>query len=171
MDIDIVRSAAEDIRRAFENLLASSLPGKFPIMFAKFPRGACGDASLILAMYLDKEFELGEFEYVSVGRLSKSDNKKSYHSWLQSGNLFVDITADQFDDAPSAVIVEFDSKWHQTFDIEPQRSSSEVIKRWTNPDTGYGYLDLYKQVKELVANMQALGLHPVRFSHAPTVGL
>jgi hypothetical protein len=71
MDIDVVRAAAETIRRAFEELPASSLPGTFPIMFANFPRGACGDASLILAMYLEEKFGLNDFDYVSGARGSE----------------------------------------------------------------------------------------------------
>jgi hypothetical protein len=145
-----VRVAAEDIRRAFEALPASSLPGRFPIMFANFPGGACGDASLILAMYLDKEFGLGEFECVRGDRGSKS------HAWLQRENLFVDITADQFEDAPGAVIVEFDSKWHQTFKVTDNPTSPEVIKKWTNPDNGYP--SLYEDVKDVLTNRQSLGL-------------
>jgi hypothetical protein len=76
-----------------------------------FPRGACGDTSLLLAEHLKRNGESG-FCYVSGDRAGKS------HAWLQRGALIVDVTADQFPDAPNAIIVSTDPAWHQTFAIQ-----------------------------------------------------
>ena len=78
----------------------------FPI--DAFPRGACGDAARLLATYL-REQECGTFDYCFGQRRGKS------HAWLWRGELVVDITADQFEDQDSPVIVTRNSIWHSTF--------------------------------------------------------
>src|SRR5690606_14776331 len=39
------------------------------------------------------------------------------HAWLYRDGLIVDITADQFPEVVSKVIVTTDSPWHRTFDV------------------------------------------------------
>jgi hypothetical protein len=92
-------------------------------------------------------------EEVNLGeRGSESDETRRGHGWLQRGNLFVDITADQFKDAPGKVIVEVNSKWHGTFEVN-RPISPEVIKSWTGPGTGYPPLyDQDDQVMRHVVN-------------------
>ena len=79
--------------------------------FENFPRGSCGDASLLLAKYLR---ENGHKGFVYVGGY-----RDGWHHWLQRDNLVVDITADQFATKHKPVIVEFNSQWHLTFDRDP----------------------------------------------------
>ncbi|HJV36723.1 hypothetical protein [Geomonas sp.] len=73
-----------------------------------FPRGACGDASLLLAKYLQVQ-RCGLAHYVLGGRAGLP------HAWLQLHGFVVDITADQFDDQVAGVIVSADSSWHCSF--------------------------------------------------------
>jgi hypothetical protein len=140
-----VRAAAESIRSAIQALPACSLP----ITFSSFPRGACGDTCLILGTYLEEECGLGKFDCVSASRGSHSDDTWTSHAWLQHGNLYVDITADQFKDAPGAVLVEVDSEWHRTFDVDRRGPSN--IKSWHEPGTHH-VLAVYVQVKRYLAN-------------------
>lgn len=74
-----------------------------------FPRGACADASLLLAKYLQVNksgsslFVLGE-------------RRRQRHAWLQLEEFIIDITADQFDDRDEGVMVTRESSWHSSFD-------------------------------------------------------
>lgn len=101
---DTIRRLATLFRRAIEATPKSELPNTF----AEFPRGACGDATLLLAKFLE-EHDCGAFNYVLGERCEHS------HAWLQQGELVVDITADQFEDVPGPVIVEHGSAWHVAF--------------------------------------------------------
>ena len=87
-------------------------PNCLPITFSSFPRGACGDASLILGAYLaDNGFP--HFVYVTGERGSHEAGTWSSHAWLEADGLVADITADQFQDAPSKIVVAASSPWHQ----------------------------------------------------------
>ena len=73
-----------------------------------FPRGACRDASLLLAKYLQVN-NCGSSFFV-LGERQGQD-----HAWLQLQEFIIDITADQFADQDAAVIVSSDSSWHSSF--------------------------------------------------------
>ena len=139
-----VLAAAQRIRTAIETLPANVLP----ITFSNFPRGACGDACLILGTYLEEECNLGAFDFVTAERGVCADNTWTSHAWLQKGDLFVDITADQFLDAPSAIVVEVNSPWHDTFAVERRNPSN--LKSWTGHGT-YQVLSLYARIKRHLA--------------------
>jgi hypothetical protein len=74
----------------------------------EFPRGACGDASLLLAKYLEVN-NCGHSFYVLGERHGQQ------HAWLQLEEFIIDITADQFDDQDAGVIVTTESAWHASF--------------------------------------------------------
>lgn len=74
----------------------------------EFPTGACGDASLLLAKYLQVN-GCGRSHYM-VGK-----RKGRTHAWLQLADFTIDITADQFEDQDAGVIVTTDSAWHSSF--------------------------------------------------------
>jgi len=92
----------------------SGLPDPLFYTFSSFSSGACGDASLLLAKFLEQH-RLGPSDYVIGKRANRS------HAWLQRGDLVLDIAADQFDDSARAVIVEYGSEWHLSFCRESQR--------------------------------------------------
>jgi hypothetical protein len=73
-----------------------------------FPRGACSDASLLLAKYLQVK-GCGMSQYVLGKRRCQA------HAWLQLEEYTIDITADQFHDQDAAVIVSKASSWHRPF--------------------------------------------------------
>ena len=59
-------------------------------------------------------------------RLDSDDPKWSYHSWLQRGNLIIDITADQFEEISEQVIVSTSSRWHENLEVD--ESSGKIAE-------------------------------------------
>jgi hypothetical protein len=116
-----VRTLAERMRCAIE-----SLPIELrSVNMQKFPKGACGDACLLLGTYL---FDNGynEFKTNCGDRGRQKDRTWSSHAWLcaDTDTLIVDITADQFVDGPGRVVVTLESPWHRTFNRGRSRTSN-----------------------------------------------
>ena len=84
------------------------------ITLKDFPRGSCGDASLLLSMFLSDN-NIGNVYYVCGWCDKKS------HAWLEVDRFVVDITMDQFGDNYPSVIVNEDYSFHYVFDIELKR--------------------------------------------------
>ncbi|PKK89945.1 MAG: hypothetical protein CVV64_11465 [Candidatus Wallbacteria bacterium HGW-Wallbacteria-1] len=83
------------------------------LRFENFPRGSCGDTVYLLGRYL-KDQGIGSFDcYCGSIMLGQYDEQS--HAWLQNGNLYLDITADQFDEINDRVIIVENSFWHQKF--------------------------------------------------------
>ena len=144
MTHELVRSVADAVRRAIESVPTRELP----ITFSSFPRGACGDTALVLGTYFEEDCGLKGFEYVSGDRGSKAEDTWSSHAWLEREGLVVDITADQFADAPSAVIVELASPWHANF-RNVERSNANVHAWSGNTST---VLIVYSKVRKLLGS-------------------
>lgn len=103
---------ATRVRQALECAPRDELPDHW----SAFPRGTCGDTSLVLCAFLADAGFAG-FELVCGERGSQEDGTYSSHAWLQRGHLVVDITADQFMDGPGPVVVAETSEWHPGFYI------------------------------------------------------
>jgi hypothetical protein len=114
-NVSSIRKLATEFRAAIERCPRAQLP----IGFCDFPYGACGDATLILAKYLERNGHTG-FVYVLGMRDGGS------HAWLGRDDLVVDITADQFGDQHQPVIVESGSKWHELFRLEARDDENPV---------------------------------------------
>ena len=95
----------------FRSAILKCDPKSLPITLQGFPGGACGDAALLLAKYL-QENNLGQYNYMIGQREGRS------HAWLQNNDFIVDITADQFIDQSDTVIVTKDNSWHSIFNGE-----------------------------------------------------
>lgn len=108
-----IEQLALRLRRAIESLPRTELPS----CMAFFPKGACGDASLVLGAYL-ADNGLTSFQHICGERGSHEQNTWTSHAWLARGDLIVDITADQFPDAPGDVIVSTSSVWHASFSTD-----------------------------------------------------
>ena len=132
------------MRRAIEAIPVSELP----VYMARFPAGACGDASYLLGAYLADCGEAG-FQYVCGERAAINANMWTSHAWLSRSGLVVDITADQFLDAPSAVIVERNSVWHGTFQVEDPPELGD-FRAWLS---GPGSDHLYELYPKLAAKL------------------
>ena len=91
-----------------------------PVDLKDFPRGACGDASILLAKYL-QQAGLGGFRYICGWRI---ENERPYsHAWLRQEDVIVDITADQFPEIKESVIVTDNHSWYETFLVEAEGPS------------------------------------------------
>ncbi|MBL0385622.1 hypothetical protein JJB07_03070 [Tumebacillus sp. ITR2] len=95
---------------------------------SRFPRGACGDTSDLLAMYLvDNGFS-------NVSYVCGMDGSQS-HAWLEFDGWLVDITADQFVGVDESVIVTKDRSFHDRFKRQisvhgnPERHNKQVFER------------------------------------------
>jgi hypothetical protein len=119
-------------RRAIEECDKTLLP----ISFNAFPKGSCGDASLILSHYL-KEKGYGEFDYILGGRMGKS------HGWLKQNDIIIDITADQFEDNNEKVIVTVNPIWHNEFKGEKQHIADLNIY---DENSKTSLLNAYKEI-------------------------
>jgi len=109
-----VRRCAEQFRAA----VVSGPPEFYLPYWTDFPDGCCGDAALLLGMYLANE-GFGEPEYVAGNRGEWS------HAWVELGGLVVDVTADQFDDEDQAVVVRAaPSAWHSGFEEHTRHAAS-----------------------------------------------
>jgi hypothetical protein len=113
MDLKKIKKAATEFRAGIEKSEVSLLP----YCMRNFPRGSCGDASLLLGTYLTEK-GFGEFSYICRVCYDGSPNWNS-HAWIQKENLFIDITSDQFPEVRKKVLVLYDSKWHLKFN-EPE---------------------------------------------------
>lgn len=101
--------------------------GELPPTMPSFPEGACGDASLLLGAYL-ADNGYGSFKFVHGLRNTGFDGTY-HHCWLARGALVVDITADQFSDAPEKVIVAVPSEWHRCFELDGDEEPGD-FREW-----------------------------------------
>lgn len=124
-EIDKIEQLATTMRAALEQV-----PPELCIGLSQFPRGACGDATLLMGAWLADHGIVG-FEYICGERGSQEDGTWTSHAFLHRDGLIVDLTADQFEDAPSAVIVAEDSSWHRTFQWD--RPSPSDFRQWSGP--------------------------------------
>ena len=114
---EALRREIFDLARAFRSAIERSDRDKLPVTFSNFPKGACGDAALLLGRFR-KDRGFGPLDYVLGWRGDHESG--SSHAWLQIGDLVIDITADQFTDMDQLVIVQKSSTWHAAFDGQVQ---------------------------------------------------
>jgi hypothetical protein len=96
------------------------------ITLQRFPNGACGDASYLLAKYFEEQ-GCGQFEYVLGER---RPNYRS-HAWLENNGVIVDITADQFEGIDNPVMITTDRAWHAQF-VEKDRHIADYERYDSN---------------------------------------
>lgn len=123
MDRDELKRLAAAFRVAIERCDRRVLG----VAFEYFPRGACGDASLILAEHL-RRHGAGDVRYASGVRWRGEDRRS--HAWLRVDGYIVDITADQFEEIDDPVIVTTDPAWHATFLEDEHKPSTGDYRTW-----------------------------------------
>jgi hypothetical protein len=115
----MLKLLATAFRRAIEESDLRSEEG-----FREFPRGACGDASLLLSEFL-RGHGFTQIDYVE-GWARTGPQAHGSHTWLEIGGTIVDITADQFPRRPAPpIIVTSDRSWHAHF-AEQNRSEARL---------------------------------------------
>jgi len=112
-DIEQVTEIAQKLRSVIETIPHQDLPAGM----RKFPKGACGNSAILLGAYFTS-CGIKDFIYIQGRRGSRRNDTWAKHAWLAREDLVVDITADQFPDAPAPVIVADPSPWHETFKTE-----------------------------------------------------
>ncbi len=134
MSTDTIDSArivqiATALRQAIERCPKTKLP------WENFPRGACGDTTLVLGQLLF-DHGIAGFKYIS-GQKHWPDGRFSTHAWLQNGQWVVDITADQFPEVQQAIIVSSDSPWHREWEVAKtdggalsEYKAEQVVQQW-----------------------------------------
>ena len=127
MEMENIREMAKSFCKAIERIPVNTLPACMQL----FPRGACGDTALLFAAYL-VDHSITGFKWTSGCRGDVRDNTWTSHAWLQRDDLVVDLTADQFLDAPTGVIVASPSPWHFQFGGEARGSGD--FRNWSNVD-------------------------------------
>jgi hypothetical protein len=135
-NLQALHNQCERFRNAVERIDKSRLP----ITLQDFPHGACGDAALLLAKYLERQ-GFGKFDYMLGTRDEHS------HAWLQRGDLIADITADQFPDNADAVIVKLKSAWHAEFQGEIENVADfEIYDDRTRAILGAAYAEIVASI-------------------------
>ncbi|SNT62833.1 hypothetical protein SAMN05216276_10947 [Streptosporangium subroseum] len=92
--------------------------------FAKFPRASCGDTCEMLGQFLI-DSNLGIWTY-----RTGIDSSNSSHAYLERNGLLLDITADQFDDVSTPVMLTEDQTWHRQFSLTAG-SHAASLEWWT----------------------------------------
>jgi hypothetical protein len=90
------------------------------------------------------------FDYICGTRGSRADGTWTTHAWLHRDGLIIDITADQFEDGPGAVLIVEDSTWHDAFDWD--RPSTGDFREWHGP----GAFDLHGPYQAVVSAIAEL---------------
>jgi hypothetical protein len=117
----------ETVARQMRAAIDAVPKAELPVTLVGFPFGCCHGASILLGTYLTDIEEVG-FSIIRGERGSHEDNTRTSHAWLVRGDLIINITADQFPDAPASVIVERNSQWHRSFKWgEPEPSDGATM--------------------------------------------
>ncbi|MFW5794860.1 MAG: hypothetical protein ACOCV1_05210 [Bacillota bacterium] len=143
---DKIFNLAYNFRKAIEFTSSKDLI----ITLQNFPKGSCGDASLLLARYL-QENDISPI-YYTYG--IKSTSKKSIspsHAWLKYKDLIIDITANQFDEISKKVIVTTNNKLYSGFKIR-DRFVADYRNRYNKADV----LDLDNSYKQIIKNIDKI---------------
>ena len=115
-----------------------------------FPSGACGDASYLLAKYLEQN-GCGQFEYVVGERRTNFHS----HAWLEQNGIIVDITTDQFEGMNNPILVTTDCLWHPQFEEEDRHIAD--FERY-DQNTVNNLFSSYELVIEKLKHNQAIHL-------------
>lgn len=141
---DRILSLARAARFAFEAGPLAHHP-QHPTWFERFPRGCCGDASLMLAEVFR---ERGHDARVCYG---DPPSGGCSHAWLAIDGLIVDVTADLFQ-LPSVVVSE-DPPWPEPFGPSsgPQSIGAFPADEGWRAVLAEGAMELRKRVDAILA--------------------
>ena len=127
----------------FRNAIIKSQSTTLPYSLQNFPRGACGDASLLLGKFY-QEMEVGVPQYIC------GINEDGHsHAWLQFDNIIIDITIDQFNDVNEQVVVTTNNSWHSKFipDIEKHPADFDEYDTSTRVSLRRAYNEIVCRLK------------------------
>lgn len=106
-DIEEIRKIASEVRQAMQEMLANNEISPTLNPFCNFPRGCCGDMSIILSTHFTN-LGFPQPDYI-WGRHFEDGHS---HAWIRINGICIDITADQFSGQNyPAVIVEYEKDY------------------------------------------------------------
>ena len=106
--------ALEAVATRFREAIECWAQNERPEPFQSFPRGCCGDASELLAAYLESLGFVDVFYVTGSGTRDWGTGACDWcsHAWVEVGSYIVDITASQFSNSLPHVWVTRDRTWH-----------------------------------------------------------
>lgn len=120
----LLRKVATVFRDTISTMRGSEFPSNCQLAYS-FPRGACGDTSMLLGKYLLDEFKI-DCNYVCGSSLI--DGQEGWtHAWLEYGRLKIDITADQFEDVEEEVIIMESYPLYDFYETDKPKKISECF--------------------------------------------
>jgi len=111
-----------------------------------FPRGCCNDSAFLLGTYLDHN-GFGEFE--AVGACSSTEGNGTTHSWLEKGDLVIDITRSQFSGNISNVYIGNSPEWYGDWVVKQRLSAQIFNERLALASTYNKIVDNIKEINRL----------------------
>lgn len=122
MDEAELRAVAEGVRTRLETADLS----KAHECFHSFPRGACGATCDVLATVLERRF--GVRPLWVRAEIREGETWRGSHAWLEVEGFVVDVTADQFGEAP--LIIANHSPWHDKLTVEQRVYYPMAERNW-----------------------------------------
>lgn len=128
-----INDVAQLMRSTLEKMVAVN-PAGFSYGLAQFPRGSCGDASLLLATYFHLETSAASVEYLAGHR----DPDSWTHAFLVVDEHIVDITGDQFPERSAVVVTKVDT-WFDQWAVHTRLATTQdEFESFAEPSlTGY----------------------------------
>ena len=87
--------------------------GNLPSNMHLFPRGCCGDTSILLSSYL-KQRGYEDVNYICGKTGNKDSGTWKTHAWITVNGIIVDITRSQF--GKEDITVSAESVWHDNWE-------------------------------------------------------
>ena len=106
-----------ELAARFRAAILRTPPESLTTILKNFPLGSCGEASVLLGVFL-REQGFGGAVYV-LGRRGHQ-----WHARLEMGDTVIDITADQLDEGIEPVVVTRDLSWHSQFEEESRHPAT-----------------------------------------------
>ncbi len=119
-DKNYLLKLAHEFRQAFETVDLSRAPGLLP----HFPHGCCMWATIFIGNFLQDEYGLSAQHVGADHRRIDGNN----HEWVMVNGISIDITADQYLDAPSGIIVESNSQWHKGWPVSEVKDVKSIYE-------------------------------------------
>ncbi|WP_372011342.1 hypothetical protein NBRC13296_12280 [Paenibacillus chitinolyticus] len=140
-----IEAVCKKFRITIEDIVSKDGIPYFDYYNIDFPHGACGDTSLLLGKFFYEHFDI-DCSYVH-GQYTECTGDMFIlrtHSWLEYSGYKIDITADQFDDDISKVLVIEQHEFYERFEVDKTEAiSSKSLDKLT---------DTYELIKERVLN-------------------
>jgi len=119
---------ALEFRRAIER---SNLRRHARVM-SRFPVGCCKQGSQLLARFLVTELKVPLVTFVHAERGGTGGGYWQSHVWLSVNQHYIDITADQYPEIESPVVVSASDGWHTSWERKHHLTYGEMMNfdRW-----------------------------------------